>query len=118
FAIGLGYVCGFLLAIAGRTDRTTAIFASVPGGAAEMTILGERFGARVDEVAAAQSIRIVLVVVTIPTVFAALKLHGADPFFSGASEVHWDRLSALLAATMAAGWTLQRLGVPNAFVLG
>src|SRR5206468_4191183 len=64
------------------------------------------------------SIRILLVVVTIPTIFVALKLHGADPFLSGASEVHWDRLFALLASTMAAGWTLQRLGVPNAFVLG
>jgi uncharacterized protein len=118
FAIGLGYACGFLLAVVGKTDRTTAVFASVPGGAAEMSILGERFGARVDEVAAAQSIRILLVVVTIPTVFAALKLHGADPFLSGASEVHWSRLFALLAATMAAGWVLQRVGVPNAFVLG
>lgn len=118
FAIALGYACGYLLAIVGKTDRTTAVFASVPGGAAEMAVLGERFGARVDEVAAAQSIRILLVVVTIPSVFAALKLHGADPFLSGANEVHWGRLSALLAATMAAGWTLQRLGVPNAFVLG
>jgi len=118
FAIALGYACGFLLAVVGRTDRTTAVFASVPGGAAEMAILGERFGARVDEVAAAQSIRILLVVVTIPTVFAALKLHGADSFFSGASEVRWRYLSALLAATMVGGWVLQRLRVPNAFVLG
>lgn len=118
FAIGLGYACGFLLAVVGRTDRTTAVFASVPGGAAEMAILGERFGARVDEVAAAQSIRILLVVVTIPSVFAALKLHGADPFSLGASDVRWSYLAALLAATMVAGWMLQRLRVPNAFVLG
>ncbi len=39
-----------------------AIFASVPGGAAEMSVLGERFGARVDRVAAAQSLRILIVV--------------------------------------------------------
>src|ERR1700716_1288002 len=103
FAIAVGYFCGYLLSILGGTDRTTAVFASVPGGAAEMAVLGERFGARVDQVAAAQSIRILLVVVTIPSVFAALGLHGADAFLSGASEVHWGRLSALLATTAAAG---------------
>jgi len=75
FAIAVGYLCGYLLSVLGGTDRTTAVFASVPGGAAEMAVLGERFGARVDQVAAAQSIRILLVVVTIPSVFAALGLH-------------------------------------------
>ena len=118
FAIGLGYACGYLLSVLGRTDRTTAVFASVPGGAAEMAILGERFGARVDEVAAAQSLRILMVVVTIPAIFAALHLHGADPFLPGASEVRWTRLGALLAATLTGGWVLQRFAIPNAFVLG
>jgi uncharacterized membrane protein AbrB (regulator of aidB expression) len=56
-----------------RIDRrTTAIFASVPGGAAEMSVLGERFGARVDRVASAQSLRIVIVVTTVPTAYALL----------------------------------------------
>ena len=50
------------LARIARLDRTTALFASVPGGAAEMAVLGERFGARVDRVAAAQSLRILIVV--------------------------------------------------------
>ena len=35
-----------------RVGRTTAVFASVPGGAAEMSVLGERYGARADVVAA------------------------------------------------------------------
>ncbi len=78
FAIAVGYLCGYLLSVLGGTDRTTAVFASVPGGAAEMAVLGERFGARVDQVAAAQSIRILLVVVTIPSVFAALGAAVAD----------------------------------------
>ena len=118
FAIALGYVCGYLLSTLGGTDRTTAVFASVPGGAAEMTVLGERFGARVDQVAAAQSLRILIVVVTIPSIYAALKLHGADPFLPGASEVRWPALAALLAATAAGGFAMQRLDAPNAFVLG
>ena len=83
-----------------------------------MSVLGERFGARVDQVAAAQSFRILLVVVTIPSLFAALGLHGTDPFLGASTEVHWAALLALLAVTGAAGLLLARLNVPNAFVLG
>src|SRR5262245_1390881 len=43
FAIALGYVAGIALARLARFDRTTGIFASVPGGASEMSVLGERF---------------------------------------------------------------------------
>lgn len=118
FALALGYLSGFVLARVGRVDRTTAVFASVPGGAAEMAVLGERFGARVDEVAAAQSLRMMLVVIVIPWLFTFLQLHGADTFQPGANEVQPLGLAALLAATLAGGWLLQRVGVPNAFVLG
>lgn len=118
FAIALGYASGYLLARLARTDRTTAIFASVPGGAAEMAVLGERFGARVDQVAAAQSLRILMVVVIVPSLFAVLQLHGADPFAAGATDVRWPVLLTLLCGTALAGLSLQRIGVPNAFVLG
>jgi membrane AbrB-like protein len=118
FAIGLGYVCGYVLSALAGTDRTTALFASVPGGAAEMTILGERYGARVDEIAAAQSLRILIVVVSIPSIYAALQLHGADPFLESANEVRWPVLAALLVATAAGGFVMQKLKAPNAFVLG
>jgi uncharacterized protein len=118
FAIALGYASGFLLARLAGTDRTTAIFASVPGGAAEMAVLGERFGARVDQVAAAQSVRILMVVVIVPSLFAVFRLHGADPFITGATDVRWPVLLALLSGTALAGLSLQRIQVPNAFVLG
>ena len=83
-----------------------------------MSVLGERFGARVDEVAAAQSLRMMLVVVVIPWIFALLKLHGSDTFRLGTTEVHLPGLMLLLAATLVGGWVLQRARVANAFVLG
>jgi hypothetical protein len=118
FAIALGYACGYVLSAIAGTDRTTALFASVPGGAAEMTVLGERFGARVDEIAAAQSLRILIVVVSLPSIYAALELHGADPFLASANEVHWPVLATLLVATLAGGFVARRFKAPNAFVLG
>lgn len=118
FALALGYLCGYLLTRIAGVDRTTAVFASVPGGAAEMSVLGERYGARVDEVAAAQSLRIMLVVVVVPWIFAALQLHGADVFRPGAAEVDALGLVELLGATLVGALVLWRAGVPNAFVLG
>ena len=118
FALVLGYFCGYILARIAGIDRTTAVFASVPGGAAEMAVLGERYGARVDQVAAAQSLRMMLVVIVIPWIFAALQLHGTDAFRPGTTEVRALGLVALLAGTLAAGLVLHRLRVANAFVLG
>ena len=118
FALALGYLCGFVLNAMTRVGRTTAVFASVPGGAAEMSVLGERYGARVDVVAASQSLRIMLVVLVIPAVFAGLELHGSDAFHPGAAEFRAAGLAALLAATLAGGAVLDRLRVPNAYVLG
>jgi membrane AbrB-like protein len=59
-----------------------------------------------------------LVVVVIPWAFAALHAHGADTFQPGTTEVDRFGLTVLLAATLAGGLVLQRLGVANAFVLG
>jgi len=86
FAILVGYLSGLLLARLARIDRTTAIFASVPGGAAEMSTLAERFGGRVDQVAAAQSLRILIVVVVVPYAFAWSNVHGADPYVPGIAD--------------------------------
>lgn len=118
FALALGYFCGYLLTRLARVDRTTAVFASVPAGAAEMAVLGERYGARIDEVAAAQSLRLMIVVVAVPWIFAALGLHGADAFRTGTTEVTSTGLVVLLALTLGGGLLLQSTGLPNAFVLG
>jgi hypothetical protein len=60
FAIVLGYVCGLALGAAvPALIRTTAIFASVPGGARRWPWLGDSVSAtRFDRVASAQSLRI------------------------------------------------------------
>jgi uncharacterized protein len=118
FAIALGYVGGVLLARLAGLDHTTGVFASVPGGAAEMSVLGERFGARVDRVAAAQSLRILIVVLVIPFAYAALGIHGTDAYVPGATAFDGLGYGLLMAATLAGSGVAQRLGLPNAFVLG
>lgn len=118
FAIALGYAAGIALARMAAIDRTTAIFGSVPGGAAEMSVLGERFGARVDRVASAQGIRLIIVVTTVPTAFALLGVHGADPYVPGATTFSAGGFALLMTATGFGGLLVSALRLPNAFVLG
>jgi membrane AbrB-like protein len=118
FSMAVGYVTGMALARMAGLDRTTALFASVPGGAAEMAVLGERFGARVDRVAAAQSVRILVVVAVIPAVYTLMGVHGGDPYVQGAKAFAPAGFALLMVATGIGSLVLQRLHVPNAFVLG
>jgi membrane AbrB-like protein len=118
FAIAVGYLCALVLAWLGGLDRTTALFASVPGGATEMAVLGERFGARGDRVAAAQSLRILIVVGILPAAITALGVHGTDPYVQGAKTFDATGLAMLITATGLGGLLLQWLRLPNAFILG
>jgi uncharacterized protein len=118
FALGVGYLTGLALARLAGIDRTTAIFASVPGGAAEMAVLGHRYGARVDRVAVAHSLRILIVVAIVPAAYSLLDLHGSDRYVPGMSAVDAQGLALLMAATAAGGAVAQVLRIPNAFVLG
>jgi membrane AbrB-like protein len=118
FAIAVGYLSGLVLARLAALDRTTAIFACVPGGASEMMVLGERFGARGDRVAAAQSLRILIVVIVIPFAYAWAGVHGSDVYVPGAKLIDPKGLVQLLALTLVGCLVFQRLQAPNAFVLG
>src|SRR5882672_11203130 len=118
FALLLAYASGWFLTRSTGLDATTALFASVPGGAAEMTILGERFGARSDRVVLAQALRVFIVVLVVPFAFTALGLHGTDPYQPAQFAVDGLGLIVLLGIAAAAGGTLAKLRVPNAWMLG
>jgi membrane AbrB-like protein len=101
-----------------RADHVSAYFAGAIGGASEMAILAERHHGRVDRVAAAHSLRVIIVVVLIPFALLALDVHGADPSALASRQVHPLGLAALLASTAAGCALMWRLGTPNPWVLG
>jgi uncharacterized protein len=117
-AILLAYASGWFLMRSAGLDSTTALFASVPGGAAEMTILGERHGARSDRVVLAQALRVFIVVLIVPFVFTGIGLHGADIYRPAQFSVDAFGLIVLLGAGALAGGVLAKLGMPNAWMLG
>lgn len=118
FAIALAWACGWFLSRVAGTDRTTAFFASVPGGAAEMAVLGERFGARVDRVVFAQSMRVLIVVIVVPFALTYSGVHGADAYSPAPVPLDWGKLAVLLAVAAAAGALFTALGMPNPFMFG
>ena len=118
FAILIGAAAGWMLSRAAGIDRTTAFFSSVAGGAAEMTTLGERYGARPDRVALAQSVRILAVVVVVPFALTYSGAHGSDLYLPASLPVDWTKLAGLLCVAALAGLLVSMLGVPNAFMFG
>jgi membrane AbrB-like protein len=122
FALVLGVAGGVLLQRLAGVDRATAFFAMAVGGASEMAVQGERHGARVDRVAAAHSLRIMMVVGTIPFAVRWWSAHGLgaglDPYVPAASTVDYPGLLALVAATSLGALLFKRRGVPNAWVIG
>jgi membrane AbrB-like protein len=118
FAIVLGILGGAILNRLGGVDRGTAFFASVPGGANEMTLLGERYGARPDRIALAQSLRILIVVVAVPFALTYSGAHGVDIYQPADMQFHWQRLGVLLLMSAGAGWLISRTRLPNAFMFG
>lgn len=99
-------------------DRAAAFFASAIGGASEMAVMAERRGARLDLVAAAHSMRILIVVVSVPFGLQWLGVHGLDRHVPGPRSLHLPGLMLLTALTLVGVALLRRLDWPNPFVLG
>jgi uncharacterized protein len=102
----------------GRTAWATTYFAGAIGGASEMTLLAEREQGRSDMVAAAHTVRLVIVTLLIPFAFQYANLPGADSTLPGARDVAWPGLALLLTATMAGAWLMARTGRSNPWFMG
>ena len=123
WALGIGWLFGAWLhrLHAHRMpgfSRATSYFAGAIGGASEMTLLAERAHGRTDLVAAAHSMRLLLVTVLIPFGMQYSGLHGLDLLVTGAREVNWGGLGLLGLAAAAGAWVLERLGRANPWFIG
>ena len=99
-------------------SAATTFFSAAIGGASEMAVLAERNGAHVDRVAAAHSLRLMLVVLCLPVGLQLADMHGADPAVPAMQQVHFLGLLGLTALTLGGVWLMHRLGLPNPWVLG
>lgn len=112
----LSCLVGVWLMLRTGEDRPTAFFSSMPGGSGEMVNLGARNGATLSSVAAAQSLRVLAVVLCVPTIFKYLLGDGTPSLH--ATAVDWRWLAFLLPVGAALAWLWQRLKQPNPWLFG
>jgi uncharacterized protein len=98
--------------------RATSFYAGAIGGASEMTLLAERQGARTDLVAAAHSLRLLIVALVLPLAISWSGQRGIDPSLPGARTVVPAGLLVLALATGAGAWLMGRAGRANPWFLG
>lgn len=124
-ALGFGFGAWLRRVHAGQLEalspaqlRSTTYFAGAIGGASEMTLIAERHGARTDLVAAAHSLRVLLVTVTIPFAMQAWGVSGLDVTPPGTREFSARGLAWLGLLTLAGVLAMRRLGRANPWFMG
>ncbi|MDY0272958.1 MAG: AbrB family transcriptional regulator [Advenella sp.] len=118
FAILLGINGSLILKKWGDVDFKTAWFASAIGGASEMANLAEKNHARTDLVASAHSLRMIMVVVSIPFAFKFLNISGHYPGTETLYFFNTGGFFKLILLTSIAGLIFKKLSLPNPWVLG
>lgn len=116
--IVLGVLASRALAAMGDVDRTTAFFCSVPGGVAEMSLLGERFGASPPPIALTQLMRIVVVVIVIPSAIIWSGAHGVEPGIHAVLGFDAFGLLGMMALALLVTCGLLAAGLRSAWLLG
>lgn len=98
--------------------RATTYFASAIGGASEMTLISERYGARTDLVAAAHSLRVLLVTLIIPFVLQAWGVSGLELAGPAAQDIPVTGWLGLAFLTLLGVLLMRRLGRANPWFMG
>ncbi|RZL54670.1 MAG: AbrB family transcriptional regulator [Variovorax sp.] len=104
--------------LSARTLRATAYFSGAIGGASEMTLLAERVGARTDLVAAAHSLRLMMVTIAVPFAMQWSGWHGLDVNGSSAKSFDAVGFGLLALATGAGALAMRAGGRTNPFFIG
>lgn len=114
----IGVAASLFLERAARVDHATAFFASAIGGAAEMVTLAERHGALVDRVALAHSLRLLVVVTSVPVAITLLGQTGTDDYHPVAVPFDALKLAAIAGLALVAAFAWRHTRLPNPFMMG
>lgn len=104
-------VCGF--------DPITAFYAAMPGGAADMTILGQEAGANIRQLSLVHVTRLLVIMTVAPLVLSQIYgVNLTNPVGAPASELPLSEMAIMTVAAMA-GWKIgERIGLFGAAILG
>jgi len=118
WALVLGALGCWVLQRFAAVDAASAWFGAAIGGAADMVNLAERYHAKSDIVATVHSLRVALVVLIVPFALQYWGVGTPIPAAPMPRDVQAIGLLWLVVGSCALAWALQRLRLPNAWVLG
>jgi uncharacterized protein len=113
----IGAIGAVMLMRLAHLDRTTAFFATTPGGVVEMMNIAERYGAEREPIAVAQTMRVSLIVLFAPLLVIHFSGGGAGSL-TPQSNVQWLHFLVLLVVATPFGYALARWRTPNAWMMG
>jgi membrane AbrB-like protein len=101
------------------TETRVSVFSTVPGGIVVMAMLAHEAKVPVAPVTLAQTVRVLVVVLTFPPLLGWLAPHGDINEFMAPRQPFWLPGLLLMAAVgLLTIWPLQRLGIANPWMLG
>jgi membrane AbrB-like protein len=113
----VGAFAGLLYMKLSGADRTTAFFATVPGGVVETTTLAPFYGAHIEPIMVAQTTRVALVVVFAPFLVISFAGSGAQNPLLAIPVAPVLPVLAMLGVSAVVGVLLSRTRSPSAFLL-
>lgn len=105
---------------AGGLDARSAYYAAVPGGVIVMAVLAQHARANVAAVTLSQTVRVTLVVLTVPPLLTLFAAHGDGGGVFAAERLPfvWWGIAAMLAVGLGAALLLRRTGIANPWLIG
>lgn len=117
--LATGFMVAGMFTRLAKVDARTGFFCGVPGGVIVMVVLAQEAGAQVAPVTLSQTMRIVVVVLSIPPLLGWIAPHGEYGAYSAfALAPWWPGLLALFAVAPFAALALRRLGFGNPWMFG
>jgi membrane AbrB-like protein len=118
-SIAAGVVVAPLFRRLAGADSKTAFFCAVPGGIIVMAMLAQEAKVSVATVTLAQTMRVLVVVLSFPPLLGWLAPHGDVGEFLAPRQPFWlPGLLAMAVAGLAVALPMRRLGIANPWMLG
>jgi membrane AbrB-like protein len=101
-------------------DTLSALFAAAPGALAQAMVLAQDTGANVRAIAMVQTVRLFILAVALPLIFAAFGVAGLPPPRGGNAPMLQSlvELGVLIAASSGAALLAYRFSIPGGLIVG
>jgi len=113
----VGAVGGLIYMRLSGVDRTTAFFATLPGGVVETLNVAPQYGGQLEPIMVAQTTRVALIVVLAPFLVVSLVGGAAQRDLFVVPAASWLPVIALLAVAGAVATLLSRTRSPSAWLM-